>query len=218
MEARKITIVSTKTQKKSVIMSEAETLAELKSDLRNAHIDYSDMTFYEGLTKTEITTDESLLPRDVHYKDVVTNELVFMLTNTNKKIKSGMDRKELYSKIKELGLADKCKSRYGKNFTQCSTKDLELLVIEEEIKLKSTEESVDSVATKEKSDKECPSCKSKVTPTSLEKRFESLIKLLIDKGVIDEDDLEDYNVFTPTTDKPKSSYSTSEIDDMFDFI
>ena len=33
MEARKITVVSTKTQKKSVIMSGAETLGELKKDL-----------------------------------------------------------------------------------------------------------------------------------------------------------------------------------------
>ena len=48
MEARKITIVSTKTQKKSVIMSGAETLGELKNDLRNAGIDFEDMTFYEG--------------------------------------------------------------------------------------------------------------------------------------------------------------------------
>ena len=46
MEAREITIVSTKTQRKSVIMSSAETLSELKSDMRNAGIDYTNMTFY----------------------------------------------------------------------------------------------------------------------------------------------------------------------------
>ena len=45
MEVRKITVVSTKTQKKSVIMSGAETLGELKKDFREAGIDYEGMTF-----------------------------------------------------------------------------------------------------------------------------------------------------------------------------
>ena len=47
MEARKITIVSTRNQKKSIIMSAATTLAELKADLRQNGIDYDGMTFYE---------------------------------------------------------------------------------------------------------------------------------------------------------------------------
>ena len=54
MEARRITVVSTKNQTKKVIMSSAETLAELKADLRQNGIDYSGMTFYEGLSKTEL--------------------------------------------------------------------------------------------------------------------------------------------------------------------
>ena len=87
MEARKITVVSTRNQKKSVIMSAATTLAELKADLRQNGIDYEGMTFYEGLTHTELLTDEAILPHDVPYKGATTNELVFMLTNPNKKIK-----------------------------------------------------------------------------------------------------------------------------------
>ena len=39
MDARKITVVQTKNQKKSVIMSAATTLAELKNDLRVKEID-----------------------------------------------------------------------------------------------------------------------------------------------------------------------------------
>lgn len=133
MEARKITVVSTKTQKKSVIMSGAETLGELKKDLREAGIDYDGMTFYEGTSKTELKTDESVLPKDVPYTNRTTgetkntNELVFMLTNTNKKIRSGagtMTRAEAYSAIKAKGLQDACVKKYGKNFTQCSTADL----------------------------------------------------------------------------------------------
>ena len=97
METRKITVVSTREQKRSTIMSAATTLGELKADLNNAGINYSDMTFYEGLTKTELVNDESLLPTNVPYKGQITNELVFMLTNMNKKIKSGaMTRAEAY--------------------------------------------------------------------------------------------------------------------------
>ena len=131
MEARKITVVQTKNQKKSVIMSEATTLAELKSDLRANGIDYDGMTFFEGTSKVELKNDASVLPHDVPYKGTVTNELVFMLTNTNKKIRSGaatMSRAEAYSAIKSMGLQDACVKKFGKNFTMCKTIDLIALV------------------------------------------------------------------------------------------
>ena len=131
MEARKITVVQTKNQKKSVIMSAATTLAELKSDLRANGIDYDGMTFFEGTSKTELKTDASVLPHDVPYKGQVTNELVFMLTNTNKKIRSGavaMTRAEAYNAIKSMGLQDACVKKFGKNFTMCKTADLIALV------------------------------------------------------------------------------------------
>ena len=56
----------------------------------------------------------------------MTNELVFMLTEPEKKIKSGatLTRQECYAKVKELGLQAAVQSRFGKNFTQCSTNDL----------------------------------------------------------------------------------------------
>ena len=131
MEARKITVVQTKNQKKSVIMSAATTLAELKSDLRANGIDYDGMTFFEGTSKVELENDASVLPHDVPYKGIVTNELVFMLTNTNKKIRSGattMSRAEAYSAIKSMGLQDACVKKFGKNFTMCKTADLIALV------------------------------------------------------------------------------------------
>lgn len=129
METRKITIVQTKNQKKSVIMSAATTLAELKSDLRANGIDYDGMTFFEGTSKVELKNDASVLPHDVPYKGTVTNELVFMLTNTNKKIRSGaMTRIEAYNAIKSMGLQDACVKKFGKNFTMCKTADLIALV------------------------------------------------------------------------------------------
>lgn len=131
MEARKITVVQTKNQKKSVIMSAATTLAELKSDLRANGIDYDGMTFFEGTSKVELKNDASVLPHDVPYKGTITNELVFMLTNTNKKIRSGattMSRAEAYSAIKSMDLQDACVKKFGKNFTMCKTADLIALV------------------------------------------------------------------------------------------
>ena len=133
METRKITIVATREQKKYVIESAATTLGELKADLDNVGINYDDMTFMEGLTRTEILRDDSLLPHDVERvnretgETVVTNELVFMLTNTEKKIRSGMvcaDRKSCYSYIKEHGMQDAVQRTFGKNFTQVKTDDL----------------------------------------------------------------------------------------------
>lgn len=129
MEARKITVVQTKNQKKSVIMSAATTLAELKSDLRANGIDYNGMTFFEGTSKVELKNDASVLPHDVPYKGIVTNELVFMLTNTNKKIRSGAtSRMEAYAEIKRRGLQGACLKKFGKNFTMCKTADLIALV------------------------------------------------------------------------------------------
>lgn len=131
MEARKITIISTRDNKRTVINTDATTLGELKKALREAGVDYAGMTFYEGLTKTELKLDESILPHDVQRISPVTrepettNELAFMLTNTNKKIKSGaMSRMEVYAAIKAGGLQAECFKAFGKNFTVCKTADL----------------------------------------------------------------------------------------------
>ena len=131
MEAREITIVSTKTQKKSVILSAATTLAELKQDLTANNIDYTGMAFYEGISKVELKTDNSILPHDVPYKGKTTNKLVFMLTNMNKEISSGvMSRKELYAAIKDNNLQKKCIEKFGKNYTQCQNDQLNSLIKE----------------------------------------------------------------------------------------
>lgn len=133
MEARKITVVETRNQSKKVIMSAATTLAELKRDFDANGIDYTDMAFYEGVSHTELKTDESVLPHDVPYRGTTTNELVFMLTTANKKIKSGaMTRKEIIATIKEKGLQQVVKDTFGKNFTNCTTSDLEALLKKEE--------------------------------------------------------------------------------------
>lgn len=135
MEARKILFVMNNSSSQKSIMSEAETLGALKADMKRAGINYDNMTFYEGRTRTELKDDASVLPTNVPVAAkgttpaTTTNDLVFMLTTANKKIRSGAgDRPAAYAKIKQLGLQDACKAKYGKNFTQCSTSDLEALI------------------------------------------------------------------------------------------
>lgn len=125
MEIRTITIVSSKAQKRKDIETAATTLGELKNDLNEAGIDYDGMTFYEGLTKTELKTDSSLLPKDVERGGKITNHLVVMLTEPQKKVKNGtMNRMEAYAYIKKHNLQAAVQSQFGDNFTRCKTPDL----------------------------------------------------------------------------------------------
>ena len=130
METRKITIISTKNHSTKVINSAATTLGELKTDLDNAGIGYTDCTFFEGLTKTELKNDAAILPHDVPYKGTTTNNLVFMITNASKKIRSGakLDRKAIIEEIKAKNLTEVVKKVYGKNYTNCKTEDLERIL------------------------------------------------------------------------------------------
>ena len=124
METRKITVVDSQSQSVKVIMSAAGTLGELKQDLSANGYNLENKAFYEGLTRIELKTDDSILPHDVPRNGTTTNELVIRITTAQKKINSGMTRAEVYQAIKERNLAETVKNMYGKNFTQCSTADL----------------------------------------------------------------------------------------------
>lgn len=127
MEARQITIVSSRTQQKKVITSAATTRGELKADLRDNGIDFDGMAFFEGISKTELKDDASILPHDLPWKGQVTNDLVIMLTEPQKKIRNGAgvtNRAEAYSYIKAKGLGAEVEKKYGQNFTRCKTPDL----------------------------------------------------------------------------------------------
>lgn len=201
MEARNITIVSTSNQNKYVVNTDATTLAELKAALRAQNIAYEGMTFYEGLSHTELLTDESILPHDISYKGTVTNELVFMLTNPNKKIKSGASlpetRQALYDAIDELGLKDACVSTYGKNFTQC--KNSELMTLIEQAQEASANNGSDNF----------------VVDAILK-----LVEILEDDDIIFSSDADEVrsilNGDMPVKDN--SPYSDTDIDEMFKFL
>ena len=240
MEARKIVVIQTKNQKKSVIMSAATTLAELKSDLRVNNIDYDGMTFFEGTSKVELKNDASVLPHDVPYKGTITNELVFMLTNTNKKIRSGatnMSRMEAYNAIKSMGLQNACVKKFGKNFTMCKTIDLIALIqsngaakpapVTPKAEAKKEEKVETPVNTPEASAPVAPASNGgKCVDTVARAAISKLVEILEDNGTIE--DYEKEKVISilggkvavsdvPSECKPKlaSPYSDDEIDDMF---
>ena len=218
MEARKITVVSTQTQRKSVITTGAETLAELKSALDEAGINYDGMTFYEGTSRIELKDNASVLPKDVPYKGTTTNELVFMLTNTNKKIKSGnMSRAEAYAAIKANNLQDAVKSKFGKNFTQCSTEDLIGMLAK-------------SVETKPAAKKETKAETKAEKPVAVvdkvaRKAISELVDALYSNDSLDSEDADNIRYILGNADykededsKDASSYSDDDIDNMFDFL
>ena len=245
MDVRKITVVQTKNQKKSVIMSAATTLAELKSDLRANGIDYDGMTFFEGTSKVELKNDASVLPHDVPYKGIVTNELVFMLTNTNKKIRSGaatMSRAEAYNAIKSMGLQDACVKKFGKNFTMCKTIDLIALVqsngaakpapaapkAETKAETKKEEKVETPVNTPEANAPVVPASNGgECVDTVARAAISKLVEILEDNGTIEDYEKEEVLSILggkvavsaePSECKPKSAsspYSDNEIDDMF---
>ena len=238
MDARKITVVQTKNQKKSVIMSAATTLAELKSDLRANGIDYDGMTFFEGTSKVELKNDASVLPHDVPYKGTVTNELVFMLTNTNKKIRSGatnMSRMEAYNAIKSMGLQDACVKKFGKNFTMCKTADL-IALVQSNSASKPTPKAETKKEEKVEAPVNTPEVSAPVAPASNDGKcvdtvaraaISKLVEILEDNGTIkyyEEKEVLDIlggkvavSAEPSEEYKPKSAspYSDDEIDDMF---
>lgn len=129
MENRIIKIANTKTQKRYAIETAAVTLGELMDQMTAQGIDFTGMTFTEGITKTQLLSRDSALPTNVIYKGQPTNNLVMLLTNTSKNIASGaIDRKEAYRLIKELSLQDEVKEAFGRNYTQVPTTQLEAFI------------------------------------------------------------------------------------------
>ena len=223
MEKRKITVISTKTHKTQVIESTATTLAELKADLTEAGIDYTDCTFFEGLTKIELKNDTAILPHDVPYKGTTTNNLVFMITNASKKIRSGakLDRKAIIEEIKVKNLTEVVKKTYGKNYTNCKTEDLEKILNKEAASTAKAAPAKKEAPSKPVMKADDPS--NYVTKAELKKVIESLLEEMENAGMDYSDDINIDNIaiignVTSNTSKEEESdspYSSNELDDMF---
>ena len=218
MEFRKVTIINNKTQSQKVIQaSAATTLGELKREMREAGIEYEGMTFFEGHLRAELKDDASILPTNIPYKGQVVNDLTFLLTAPEKKIKSGaMSRAEAYNAIKARGLQDECVKRFGKNFTMCKTQDLIDLLGEGSAKAAPVKEEKKEVV------KETKQEKSVVTTTSegnVAGALEVLLEDLYGSDVIEEGTYDRaMAVLKGTTYKAPEKMSKAEINQMFDFV
>lgn len=223
MEFRKVTIINNKTQSQKVIQaSSATTLGELKREMREAGIEYEGMTFFEGHLRAELKDDASILPTNIPYKGQVVNDLTFLLTAPEKKIKSGaMSRAEAYNAIKARGLQDECVKRFGKNFTMCKTQDL-IDLLGEGSPVKEEKKEV----VKEKAAKEVKEIKEeekpKVTATSegnVAGALEVLLEDLYGSDVIEEGTYDRaMAVLKGTSYEAPEKMSRSEINRMFDFV
>lgn len=219
METRKVTIINSRSQSQKVIQdSKATTLGELKAEMRERGIDYSGMTFYEGHMRAELKDDAAPLPTNIPYKGQVVNDLTFMLTAPEKNIKSGaMSRAEAYNKIKSFGLQELCKTKFGKNFTQCSTADLISLI---ESKSEKTAKKVDTPVVEEKKEE---SKKAEVKNENSDCNVIIAITTLVD-GLYDNhkisEELRDMvlTILNGGTYTVPEKMSQREIDEMFGFV
>ncbi len=219
--SRKVTVLVESTQSKVVFESNATTLGELKNELREKQVRYdSDCVFKEAASKTILTSDESVLPSNIPWKGQVTNDLVFMVTAPQKKIRSGvMDRKEAYAKVKELGLQGKIQEHEGKNFTQCSTAILISYIENEEKKaVKKTPKHTPAPIAKEKVVK----ADAHTMPASGKEMLSNLRNLLVEmvsKGVLTQNNSD--NIWRVANGQPafpvEREQSYDELAKQFDF-
>lgn len=221
METRKVTIINSKSQSQKVIQdSKATTLGELKAEMRERGIDYEGMTFFEGHMRAELKDDAAPLPTNIPYKGQVVNDLTFMLTAPEKKVKSGaMSRAEAYNEVKRLGLQDKCKQVYGKNFTQCGTADLIALIEKADTKgNKSDAPKVEEpVAEPENVSTEAPA--QSTGGCNYAKALTALVENLYASDVIEEETYDEVTaILKGGTYKAPEKMSKKEIDDMFNFV
>ena len=181
--------------------------------MRERGIDYEGMTFFEGHMRAELKDDAAPLPTNIPYKGQVVNDLTFMLTAPEKKVKSGvMSRAEAYNEVKRLGLQDKCKQVYGKNFTQCGTADL-IALIE-----KAGNKPVEApVAEPENVSTEAPAQSS--SGCNYAKALTALVEDLYASDAIEEETYDKVTaILKGGTYKAPEKMSKKEIDDMFNFV
>ena len=201
--------------------STANTVAELKADLRKNGISTENMAIQEGLTKMRFTSDSDYLPHDVPYKGTSTNNLVFRITQKEKHINSGAGtpRAELYAKVKELNLQDKIKAKFGKNFTQCKGSDLEAMIAEaggEAATPKDSDKKVDNKPVEKVVEKPVEKSESfKSCGDPVKDAITVLTSKIVDSGILTPEDGAAVLSLINTALIKSDGYSQEEIDAMF---
>lgn len=199
MESRIIRITDETVSWAKQIESTAGTLGELKRELDNAGINYSDKEFHEGRSRTMLTDDQSLLPDTVMFRGNPTRELSIILMTPNKKVSSGtLSRKEINQMIVSRGLQEDVKKEFGRNYTQVSSDNLTAFITKMERtsgnkkKVQDKKEEVlEAVYDTMEKDKEE---ENKPEPCGTESvwsaaRLDSLLNCLYNKGILSDTDI-----------------------------
>ena len=197
--------------------STANTVAELKADLRKNGIPTENMAIQEGLTKMKFTSDSDYLPHDVPYKGTSTNNLVFRITQKEKHISSGAGtpRAELYAKVKELNLQDVIKAKFGKNFTQCKGSELEAVIAESNVNAAVPKNKHKDVAKKANSKPVEQSESFKSCGDPVKDAITVLTSKIVDSGILTSEDGAAVLDLIGTALIKSDGYSQEEIDAMF---
>ena len=161
MEARTIWILDRATNTHVKIITDATTFGELKQAAKAAGVRYEGKDWLERISQQSPLSDESILPTNLPWQGKVTNDLVFVLTDTNKKIKSGLGRNEILEKVRDLGLQQELKLKYGKPYTN----------INNDVLLKEVEEAEEALNTDDLFD-DCDVCHKK------DNKYNSVIKVI----------------------------------------
>ena len=161
MEARTIWILDRATNTHVKIITDATTFGELKQAAKAAGVRYEGKDWLERISQQSPLSDESILPTNLPWQGKVTNDLVFVLTDTNKKIKSGLGRNEILEKVRDLGLQQELKLKYGKPYTNISN----------DVLLKEVEEAEEALNTDDLFD-DCDACHKK------DNKYNSVIKVI----------------------------------------
>ena len=226
---RKVTVMSNKGANVVVIESNATTLGELKRELSAADVSYDGMAIFEGVSRTTLMDDESILPSNLPYKGVVTNDLVILLSPKDKKITSGASAREAaYAAVKANNLQSAVVAQFGRNFTQVSTIDLVEFVAAQTAN-KETKSTAKPEALK------VPFATQELNPLeAVMVGFAILVSDLYDEGIVGDSTIEKINAAyggrfasikvvteAPEEEAPaklESPYSQQELGNMFDFV
>lgn len=128
---KKVTVFSTLGKNAQEFQTSATTWGELQKNLKEMSISFSGMKAVIGENKHTLESENALLPfNELEDKTKVYTDFTLYLMPV--KTKSGYDRKEMFSLIKEFVGKDAAKKALftvnGKNMTQLSTPVLEQLV------------------------------------------------------------------------------------------
>lgn len=170
--------------------------------------------FFEGTTHTDLTNDYQSIPAIPAEK--ADKGYVFFVSPAQNKFKNGAySRKKCYDYIKSHNLGNTVKERFGKNFTQVSTADLNSIIASHS----SNAGTADSVApvtpAHNTSEEEAPTnvASNYPTPTTEKELWKTLLQLLSTTNMAELNDL--HNVLSAGVDKVFTSpYSVQDLANM----